>query len=1070
MSGIYTLIVYYSCGSDTLRQTVNITQSCISVSSTAISCASLGSATVEAIAGIGPFSYTWMPTAQTNSVATGLSPGTYTVRVQDAGNGFTYTQTTTFVPVIPLSGIINNADSVTCFGAYTGTANVTNLAGGSGSEYFYWTNGLSTYTTAAPVNLSSGNWTCTVIDALTSCVITGGFFVAQPPTLSLTLNTSSPSACVGTSLTLSALATGGTPSYTYSWAAGPASSIYSAVLPVAGACIYSLSATDAYSCQIAKTITVTGIPNPILVVTSASICPLETGTLAVTGATTYSWNGLPGSSTFTNSPLSSTVYSLVGSALACTSTATGTITVKPVPTPTLTQNSPLCESTSFVMSAAGGTAYSWVGPQSFISSAQSITLNPVQLNQAGVYQVTLTAANSCTAPASTTLIVKPLPVVLITPNNPSICLNIDTVALVSSGTATLFNWSPANSLSASNTSSVLAFPASTTTFVLIGSLNSCTAQAYAVVNVVPPPSLIPSITSTSMCAQALSGSPNTIVLTASGASSYTISTPGHINNSNPAGPSSSLSLLPPYLPTGPETATLLGTNGVCTVSTTVVYITVPNPTLTISSPTPVICAGQSYTYTSSGASSYSWSASSPGNTLYTTGSVVVASPTINSVFSVVGDSLGCFSAQKTSIFTVNPLPLVTIDPNPAKVCQGSSVPLTASGTGTLYTWSPFSFLDKDSGAVVDASPPTAQNYTVLSSLRGCTATAAVRVMVLQLPTANILVSQQSVCLGDTISMTGVGNGAYTWKGPEGLSFAGPNITFNAFSLSYSGMYTLTVSDQNNCRGSATQVITIYSLPTGSFDPGLEACAPFCANIRFVPGTASSSITAMTWQVNGQSLSGNNFPYCVTAPGTYPITGTVRDIHNCAAVITTSVKAYPKPQADFSFNPQRPLEALQTVQFNNESKGAVSYMWIFAGQGDQLSLLKNPDYLFQQNGTYPVVLIANNQWQCSDTIIKLLTVLPDFAVYVPNTFTPNNDGLNDVFGPVFRGAKSYNISIFDRWGEKMFETNDFNKGWDGTYRGEPCKEDVYVWVLDVTYPTLIKDQQTQHKNGQVLLYR
>src|SRR5690606_19563788 len=105
-------------------------------------------------------------------------------------------------------------------------------------------------------------------------------------------------------------------------------------------------------------------------------------------------------------------------------------------------------------------------------------------------------------------------------------------------------------------------------------------------------------------------------------------------------------------------------------------------------------------------------------------------------------------------------------------------------------------------------------------------------------------------------------------------------------------------------------------------------------------------------------------------------------------------------------------------------------------------------LFENTGTYVVALTAQNEKQCLDTAIKSIYVLPDFTIFVPNIFTPNGDNLNETFKPVVRGQKEYRFQIFNRWGAKIFETTDTNQDWDGTYNGEECKSDVYVWKITV----------------------
>jgi len=82
-------------------------------------------------------------------------------------------------------------------------------------------------------------------------------------------------------------------------------------------------------------------------------------------------------------------------------------------------------------------------------------------------------------------------------------------------------------------------------------------------------------------------------------------------------------------------------------------------------------------------------------------------------------------------------------------------------------------------------------------------------------------------------------------------------------------------------------------------------------------------------------------------------------------------------------------------------------------------------------------------------VKYITIEADFNFYIPNSFTPNGDDRNDVFIPVMSGVKFYTLMVFDRWGEKIFETSDVNHGWDGTFRNESCKEDVYGWKVTLS---------------------
>jgi gliding motility-associated-like protein len=100
------------------------------------------------------------------------------------------------------------------------------------------------------------------------------------------------------------------------------------------------------------------------------------------------------------------------------------------------------------------------------------------------------------------------------------------------------------------------------------------------------------------------------------------------------------------------------------------------------------------------------------------------------------------------------------------------------------------------------------------------------------------------------------------------------------------------------------------------------------------------------------------------------------------------------------------------------------------------------------GQYEVTLVSTNQWGCSDTIVHTVYIDDDFAFYIPNAFSPNGDGVNDLFSGKGYGIKDYVMYIFDRWGEKIYETTDLSKGWDGTYKGEEAQQDVYVYRVDI----------------------
>jgi len=138
-----------------------------------------------------------------------------------------------------------------------------------------------------------------------------------------------------------------------------------------------------------------------------------------------------------------------------------------------------------------------------------------------------------------------------------------------------------------------------------------------------------------------------------------------------------------------------------------------------------------------------------------------------------------------------------------------------------------------------------------------------------------------------------------------------------------------------------------------------------------------------------------------------------------------------------------------VAFDNSSFGAVAYNWIF--NQTETSTEIEPTYTFPAEiGFYDVCLIAISSDGCRDTSCSIIEITDELTLYVPNSFTPNADGVNDVFVPITKGftTEDYEFSIYDRWGQLIHQTNSPNQGWDGTMAGTLVKSDVYIWRLRV----------------------
>ena len=162
----------------------------------------------------------------------------------------------------------------------------------------------------------------------------------------------------------------------------------------------------------------------------------------------------------------------------------------------------------------------------------------------------------------------------------------------------------------------------------------------------------------------------------------------------------------------------------------------------------------------------------------------------------------------------------------------------------------------------------------------------------------------------------------------------------------------------------------------------------------------------------------------------------------------------------------PIYMPDSVIFINESRGAVSYIWDF-GDGTTSTEFE-PKHAYTKAGEYTIKLIAINDLGCADTLVRVseIEIENQFEVKIPNVFTPNGDQNNDIFLPLIQGAVEYNLLIFNRWGELLFESNSPEVGWDGYYKGVMSPPDAYIYKLEVKF----ENGERTTKHGDVTLLR
>jgi gliding motility-associated-like protein len=346
-----------------------------------------------------------------------------------------------------------------------------------------------------------------------------------------------------------------------------------------------------------------------------------------------------------------------------------------------------------------------------------------------------------------------------------------------------------------------------------------------------------------------------------------------------------------------------------------------------------------------------------------------------------------------------------------------------------------------------------------------TTSGNILVYVMPGPTADF--TTVGICPGEIMNFTNTsttspGNGPIVSQHWDFGMVALTNDTSNVVSPSYvyntPGTYTviLQVIDSLGCKDTAMQNVSVYYLPQVSFSGGpLSGCAPLCVNFVDQSTVQNSAAAQWLWTFGDGSVdSVMNPTYCYPNQGVYTVVLTVTSNEGCT--YTDSIQNYinviPGPQAAFTLGPQPATITDATIYFWDQSTaGPVEWYWEFGVPGET-STDQNPNYMYPDTGTYTVMLIVSAaNGACPDTAYQTLEILPDLLIWIPNTFTPNGNGNNDEFVPIFSDREyvtEYEFMVFDRWGNLLFKTTDQYKGWDGRYGGQIVQEDTYVYRVMV----------------------
>lgn len=446
------------------------------------------------------------------------------------------------------------------------------------------------------------------------------------------------------------------------------------------------------------------------------------------------------------------------------------------------------------------------------------------------------------------------------------------------------------------------------------------------------------------------------------------------------------------------------------------------------------------------------------------------------------DTTGCFA--DTVITLTEPMPVTLSPTSDTIICIGGSATLYANpsgGNGTPYL---ISWIGQSgNGNSLSVNPSSTATYSFYATdPMGCksdTSQITVNIFPPILLNSSIL---DTVCPGEPSSINVTANGGvggpyfYDWFDSQGNS-VGSSDVLTITPTSSPSIYYVTVTDNCETPPSYDSVrVYWYQEPVVSFyADAVDGCYPVTAN--FINTTDPSLVSSCDWDFgngNGSNVCGN-VSYIYNQSGVYDVSLAVTSPDGCVVDTTYSsyINVYNYPTANFGSNPN-PADVLHPeVQFTDSSSSDVtSYQWYF-GENGVLgnSNDPNPSFTFpgDEPNTYPVQLVVSNQYSCIDSITHYLIVNGVFNFYVPNSFTPNGDGINDYFFPLGEGESmdEYHFYIFNRWGEKIFEATQLDTKWDGKYMNQPVEEGIYVWKIQVI--NAITEEFYEY-TGQVTLIR
>jgi PKD repeat protein len=995
-------------------------------------CSGSGNASISLtiVGGTPPYDYVWS-NGQVISNPFNLSSGQHCVTVYD-NNGC---QIDTCVMVVqpPILNVALNASNEDCFGSCDGSISV--LATGGTAPYSYlWSN---TEVSQTINNLCSGIYNITVTD-FNGCQAYNSTSISSPSVLGISVQNITQPNCGFSNGSITVGATGGAGPFGYAWSPVSGSSSTLNNIPSGN---YTVTITDNHGCSIAQTISLSDINGPIItdIITTNPNCDGEaTGTAEVIFTSSTINNSIlwsNGQITALAINLSEGVYTVTVTDNNGCSTGGNVAITEPLPlfaaiaSYTNVTCAGFCNGTATGMATGGTVPYTYI----WSSGSGSITANSLC---AGNYVLSVIDASGCVATAPVT-ISQPTPLQITGSVVHTQCYSGDdgmVTVTASGGTGNYFySWPqiPAN------TPVVEGLTAAAYTIVVYDAADvGCfISQTYIVGE--PAPINVFFDTENSTC-----GLDNGIAFV----DAYFGGTGSFTYNWNPGG------LTGPYQENlTPGTYTVLVTDGNgCTATYNVTVNSTNNLQLDNVIFNGVTCYGDNNGFAQifvSGGNDpyiYNWSPNvtdqSSSNTLFA------------GVYSVeIIDEDGCTVHAQFPIST--PEEVLVFPGEDRTLCIGQQAIISASASGGAGGYT-FNWQGLGNGASFLVSPTTTVDYVVIAvDSRGCASDPGSQLIEVLPPLSVSLVTPSAVCDGQVASLvasaTG-GDGNYIFDWGNGMV-----TTSNILQISPSITTDYSVIVKDGCTtpwDTATVTVSISPMPEVHITrTPYSGCAP--VSVQFNNNTENYTYTYY-WDFDDSDSGTNNYSdlkkptHVYTVTGQYNVLTVVTTPMGCKDSVTTVVRLFDSPIADFNAFPWSTGLFSPEIDFTDASVGDIAaWEWDFGDGG--ISGVQSPTHVYMEQGEFPVTLVVVNTQSCLDSITKNIVIMEDHRIYFPTAINLRSPG-NDEFYPIGVGVDTdnYQMTIYDRWGELIFTTKDWNTHWKGRYnnKGDYVPQGVYTYIV------------------------